>query len=415
MKHVDILTLLLCPVALFATPTIGQADDINLDVLTQNGTFYQAVVDAYKASGAKYNVTLQAPSKTYDEVAQRAIRAAMIGSPPDVVFMGYDRMALAKDREIAMPLDDLLGTEQELEKLGYPASALNLCRIDGKLYGLPFATSVPAIFFNSDLVKRAGGNPDAFPGTWDGIFALATKINGLGSGESGIFFRYDHSGNWSWQALVTSFGGQLIKEDGKTIAFDGAAGRSALAVLSRMKDAGMIDISTDQAKQSFMSGNLGIYFDSSASLIGLQKGSQFRVGTAQYPSPVADSQLPGGGNCAVLTTPKAERQEAALDFMKFATGPVGQTVLVKATGYISTNILANNEPKYLGDFYKDNPAASTALEALPRLTPWKSFPGENSAKIVDLIRDDLRSVIMHKVGPDRALQDLAAEVQPLLP
>ncbi|MDX8470175.1 ABC transporter substrate-binding protein [Mesorhizobium sp. VK23B] len=415
MKHLDTLTLSLWAVALFAAPTVAQADEINLDVITQNGTFYQAVVDAYEASGAKYKVTLQAPSKTYDEVAQRAVRAAMIGTPPDVVFMGYDRMKLAKDRKIAMPLDDLLGSDQELEKLGYPASALNLCRIGGKLYGLPFATSVPAIFFNSGLVKQVGGDPEAFPDTWDGIFELASKINGLGSGKSGIFFRYDHSGNWSWQALVTSFGGQLMNADGKTIAFNGPAGHSAFAVLSRLKNAGMVDLSTDQAKQSFMSGNLGIYFDSSASLIGLQKGSQFRVGTAQYPSPVSDSRLPGGGNCAMLTTPKAERQEAALDFMKFATGPIGQTALVKETGYISTNTLANNNPEYLGNFYKNNPAASTALEALPRLTPWKSFPGENSPKIVDLIRGYLQSVITHKADPDKALQDMAAEIKPLLP
>lgn len=415
MKHLAHLPSAMCGIALSIIPTVAWSENMTLDVITQNGTFYQAVVDAYAANGAKYSVTLQAPSKTYDEVAQRAVRAAMIGNPPDVVFMGYDRMELAKDRKIAMPLDDLVGTQQELERQGYPTSALDLCRLEGKLYGLPFATSVPSIFYNAELVKQAGGNADAFPDTWGGIFELATKISALGRDKSGIFFRYDHSGNWSWQALITSFGGQLIKDDGKTIAFDGPAGQSSFDVLYRLKDAGMIDMTTDQAKQSFTSGAVGIYFDSSASLISLQEGSQFRVGTAQYPSPVANSRLPGGGNCAILTTPKAERQKAAVDFMKFATGPVGQTALVEATGYISTNTLANEDPAYLGNFYKDNPAARTAVDTLPRLTNWQSFPGKNSPKIVDVIRGYLQSVITHRTTPEKAMQGLVAEVKPLLP
>ena len=415
MKHLAPFNTMLCALALFTTPALAQKGGVNLDVITQNGAFYQAVVDAYAASDTKNSVTLQAPSRTYDEVAQRVVRAAMIGQHPDMVFMGYDRMELAKDRKIAIPLDDLLGSEKELEALGYPSAALNLCRLDGKLYGLPFATSVPIMFYNADLVKQAGGDPNAFPDTWDGILDLARKIDALSKDTSGIFFRYDHSGNWSWQALVTSFGGSLVKGDGKTIAFDSPAGQSAFDILYRLEDAGMIDMTTDQVKQSFMSGSVGIFFDSSASLISLQKGSKFHVGTALYPSPVENSRLPGGGNCAILTTPKADRQSAALEFIKFATGPVGQTVLVNATGYISTNTLANNDPAYLGNFYKDNPAARTAVDALPRLTNWKSFPGDNSSKIVDVIRGYLQAVITHRITPEKAVQGLAAEIKPLLP
>lgn len=408
-----ILISICCILAIVATPAVAAAEDITLDIINQSGSFYQEVVDAYAASGTKNHVKLQAPSQTYDDVAQRTIRAAMIGTPPDVVFMGYDRMDLVKERNIAVPLDDLVDTN--LEKQGYPSSALNLCRIDGKLYGLPFATSMPIIFFNADLVKQAGGNPSSFPDTWDGIFDLAKKINNPGTGKSGLFFRYDHSGNWSWQALITSFGGKLMNEDGKTIAFDSHAGKAALDVIYNMKNVGMTDISTEQARQSFMSGAIGIFFDSSASLKQIQAGAKFPVGTASYPSPVANSRLPGGGNCAVLTTPKKDRQAAALDFMQFATGPVGQTVLVKATGYISTNTLANNDPAYLGNLYKENAAARTAVDAISRLTDWKGFPGPNSSKIVDTVRSYLQAVITHKMAPEQALEGMVSDMRVLLP
>ena len=415
MKHLSMMKGALAGLAMLMLPQAALAKTVTLDVITQNGKFYQAVADAYVESGTKNKVLLQAPSENYDDVAQRALRAAMIGDPPDVVFMGYNRMQLTVDREIAVALDGIVGSEQELENLGYLPSVLDMCRCDGKLYGLPFATSIPIIFYNPELVKQAGGDPDNFPGNWDDLFALARKIDALDDQTMGLFFRYIHSGNWSWQALIQSFGGSIMTEDGKAIAFDSAAGKAALDILYRMKDAGMVDMSTNQARQAFMSGTVGIFFDSSSALKKVQNGSTFHTRTAQYPSPVTESRLPGGGNCAVMTTPDPERQAAALDFMKFATSPQGQTVLVNATGYVSTNTLANSNPAYLGNFYDENPEARTAADALPRLASWRAFPGDHSVEIVQIIRTYLEAVINHTQTPDEALKGMVADVEPLLP
>ena len=154
MKHLSMMKGALAGLAMLMLPQAAPAKTVTLDVITQNGKFYQAVADAYVESGTKNKVLLQAPSENYDDVAQRALRAAMIGDPPDVVFMGYNRMQLTVDREIAVPLDGIVGSEQELENLGYLPSVLDMCRCDGKLYGLPFATSIPIIFYNQNWSNR---------------------------------------------------------------------------------------------------------------------------------------------------------------------------------------------------------------------------------------------------------------------
>ncbi|MDX0931549.1 extracellular solute-binding protein [Sinorhizobium medicae] len=395
--------------------SIAQGQGINLDVITQDGEWYQEIVDAYEEANPQNSVTLQAPSENYDDVARRAMRASLIGDPPDIVFMGYNQMDIVVDRGIAVDIDQMMGDDLALEGLGYLSTTLDLCRRNGKLYGLPFATSIPIVFYNPELVAEAGGDPNAFPETWDGVFDLAQRIDTLNHQTMGVFFRYVHSGNWSWQALLNSFGGTLMAEDGVSIAFDGEAGRAALDVMYRMKSAGMIDMSTNQARQAFMSGTVGIFFDSSSALASIQAGSNFTPRTAQYPSPVENSRLPGGGNCIVMTTPDVQRQPAALDFMQFATGPIGQAKLVEMSGYVSNNVIANSDPAYLGNYYRDNPEAQTAADASARLTSWNAFPGENSLQIVDVIHRYLEAVINHTTTPEAALRSMVQDVSELLP
>lgn len=400
--------------ALVMITATANAKGIELDVIAQDGAFYKAVAEAYAESGVKHKAVLQVQADSYDEVAQRAARGALIGDEPDVVFMGYNQMAFTVDRGIAKPIDGLLGDADDLAAMGYPAAALDLCRVDGVLYGLPFATSLPVVFYNAGLVKKAGGDPAAFPSTWEGIIELANRIDKLDKRTMGLFFRYVHSGNWSWQALITSHGGSLMSEDGKTIAFNSQAGEAALDILSKLKNAGMIDMSTRQARQAFNSGTLGLLFDSSSLYARAQSNSDFDVKIAPYPAPVENSLLPGGGNCAVLTTSDPERETAAIDFMRFATGPVGQTVLIKATGYISTNTVANSDPAYLGNYFKENPALQTVKDTLPRLTAWKAFPGQNAPRIVEVVRGLLQTVINHEATPDEAMERMVSEVGALL-
>ena len=54
--------------------------------------------------------------------------------------------------------------------------------INGKVYALPVAASARAMYFNKDLLAKAGiQNP---PDTWDQLVDDAKKIKALGSGDT---------------------------------------------------------------------------------------------------------------------------------------------------------------------------------------------------------------------------------------
>ena len=178
----------------------------------------------------------------------------------------------------------------------------------------------------------------------------------------------------------------------------------------------MRDIAQETSLQDFVSGTLGIWAHSTSRLGGVTKqvGDRFELRTG--PFPVGDNpRLPAGGNAAMIFAKDPAKQAAAWEYIKFATGPVGATIMVKGTGYFPANTKPAKDPALLGTFYQESPNHMTAIRQLPMLTAWYAFPGDNGLKITDVIKDHLQSVVNRSTKPEAALAAMAKDVQALLP
>ena len=180
----------------------------------------------------------------------------------------------------------------------------------------------------------------------------------------------------------------------------------------------MRDVSQATALQDFVAGRLGIWAHSTSRLGGVTKQAQgvFPLRTATFPLGAgADSRLPAGGNVAMMLAKDPAKQKAAWEYIKFATGPVGATIMVKGTGYFPANAIPAKDPKMLGDFYAQNPNHRVAIGQLPSMTAWYAFPGENGLKITDVIKDHLQTVVNGSAKPADALKKMTSDTQALLP
>ncbi|MDQ7251035.1 ABC transporter substrate-binding protein [Dongia sedimenti] len=412
-----ILRGLLLSASLCISAMPAHAEPITLNVLIQ-GTEdpYRTIAEAFQKAHPEIRLNIGTPVPSYEEILQRTLRGIVVGDVPDVAFQGYNLMRQAAASKAVADLTARAMDETSLAANGYDTALSHLCTVDGKVVGLPFAISLPILFYNADLVRKAGGDPDAFPTTWDGVVSLAERIHALDPKYQGIYFRYAHSGNWSFQALITSSGGRMMGDDDKTIAFSGPAGVQALGLFRTFVDrGGMIDMSADQARQAFLASTIGIISDSSSFLTSVSKSAagKFELRTASYPLAADVGRLPPGGNCATVATQDPVRQEAAWTFVKYAVGPEAQRILAEQTGYVPVN------KKALADFIaQTDPSAklNVALPAslLPRLTQWYGFPPPNSAKITDAIKGRIQSVVSKAATPDQAMQSMVSDVQTLL-
>src|SRR5215510_7544398 len=363
-------------------------------------------------------ITFRAPYKDYEDATQRVLRESITGELPDLTFQGLNRIRILADKGIAVALDDLFAAEANAEAAGFHKAMLAAGSINNKIYGLPFAISLPIAYYNLDLVQKAGGNLDKLPTSWDEVIALAQKINALGADVHGVSFEWSITGNWLWQAEVFAHGGAMLNEDESKIVFDGEAGRAAIKSLARLvTEAKSPNLSGTDMRTAFAAGRVGILITSTAYLNTLTKqiGGKFRIRTSLYPGlRPGVSRLPPGGNAAIITARNPVKQRVAWEVLKFFTGAEGGAIMVETTGYMAPNAKAAD---LLKGFYDSNPNQYTAVAQVPYMASWYAFPGENGLKITDVIKDRLQSIMDGKRAgePDKVLAEMAADVQALLP
>lgn len=408
--------------ATLALATPAMAQKTRVEVQYPLGFIFDPVFKDIKTEFEKahpeYEVFYRPAYKEYEDAAQTALRQSITKQLPDVSFQAINLQRIFVDRGIAQDLTKFIGAEKDWKGQGYSDSMMALGTFGGKPYGLAFAVSTPIIYFNEDLVRKAGGDPEKFPNSWEGIFDLAKKIEALGNDTVGLYHSWTITGNWMWQALVMSHGGTMMSPDEKKVAFDGPGGQQAIDLLGRMvTDAKMPNLAHEAARQSFFAGKVGIWTESTSLLRVADDGvgGKFKWRTAVFPVPAADGRLPTGGNAALMFAATPEKQKGAWAFMKFISGADGATIMVKGTGYMPPNSLPADDPNRLQPFYKTKPNHLTSLKQQKYMTGWYAFPGDNGLKIIAVIKDHLQSVVDSSTQPRAALAAMTKDVQALIP
>lgn len=363
-------------------------------------------------------VTFRAPEEGYEEILQRNLRDSITRTLPDVAFHGLNRQRTLAERNIPVDLKPIMAADPETKSLGYSESLLSLGQVGSAQTGIGFSLSTPILYYNVDLMRRAGGDPAKPPGSWQEVTALARAIHGSAEGVQGMFFDWTITGNWSWQGLVFSHGGAMTSPDETRIAFGEEPGRRAIRTLRGFVDEGrMPDIRPATMFSDFFAGRMGISMQSTAQLgrYNREIGGRFPLLTGRYPLSAPNARLPAGGNVAMLFTRDSQKHEAAWKFIKFATGPVGATMMVNATGYMPATTIPAEREDMLARFYRENPNHLTTFRQADVITGWYAFPGQNALRITDVINDHMQSVVSRRAEPDAALDRMVADVQSLLP
>ncbi|MHA6688485.1 ABC transporter substrate-binding protein [Mesorhizobium sp. A556] len=405
----------------------AQADPITIEVehfMPAHNVFHEQVADAFMKKHPEIVIKFRNALPSYDEQHQALLREAITNKLPDVYHSGYHLLPEVvhqlEKRGQVIALDDYVAKEGEAwVNTNYEPSILNLGKVDGKLYGIGFNASTPVVFYNADLVKQAGGDPENFPANWADMIALGAKIKELGGDVDG--FAYDiHAwpDDWLWRSLILQQGEQIMKDDNKTVAFDGGAGLNALKLArSFVTEGKMVLRDYEQSRQQFAAGKLGIIFASPNSARGFSDliGSRFQLMSSTYPvSNLEKGVVPTGGNGMMILAKDKAKQDAAWEYIKFATSAEGQTIAVLGSGYMPTNKTAL-APEYLGKFYDENPNWYTSIKQISRAAPWGGYPGTNGVKIWRTQRDLIGQVMSGDVTPEDGVAKITEETNALLP
>ena len=303
---------------------------------------------------------------------------------------------------------------EQTKKDGYHQAMLSLSTFDGKVYGLPFAVSLPVGYYNMDLVKKAGVKK--LPATWDEVVDMCGKLKAAGV-QNPMFWGWNITGNWFMQALMWSQDTPIVK--GNEVNFNGPAGLKSLETMKKIfRGCEMKNLTYKEALASFSAGQIAMMFWSTSAVGSVERSKgDFELKTNEFPGiDGAPKGLPAGGNAAMLVSQSKDpaRLEAAWKFLKFITSGVGAAAVAETTGYMPPNKAANEI--ILADFYKNNPAKATAVRQLPLLRDWIAYPGDKGLAVTKVIYDAIEGIVIGDNDDMKELQEeLSEEVQSMLP
>jgi multiple sugar transport system substrate-binding protein len=405
-----------------AAPRLARAQaPVAITVHYAQPFIFKESYDAIAAEFAKREPDIRiewVTTPNYEEGMQLVLRQAATNQLPDLSYQGFNRLRLFAERGIAQDLMPLLRREGDPASLGYTPNLLALARFGGFQSGLAYAASNPICYSNADLVRRAGGDPDAMPTDWAGHIDLSRRIRSLGDGVEGMHFRWAGD-DWMFSALLFGHDGRMLTEDERDIGFAGREGLESLRLIDRMvREGGMANLSIQAAQQAFAAGKLGLLYWTTAVVRGTigQVGRNFDLRTG--PMPVIDpanGRLPTGGAAGMLTARDPARREAAWKFLRFSTSAEGTALMAKNTGYVPMNQIAIDDPRHLAAFYRENPLFTAATKQVPLMIPWYAFPGANSVRVTQAMVDNIARVVESRATPEQVLPEMAAEVRRLLP
>ena len=396
------------------------AQDMTLRISAMPSIFkptFEQLGREYRRRHPQIGIELRTLARDQEDQLQTTLRQALIGELPDVSFEGLRYLRTLQRRRIGVPLRPLIDADGDWHGGGYSESLIRNSRVDGQIVGVSTAVSFPIVYYDADRIADMLGR-EALPQDWDGLLQLVSALGrGAKPGTLGGFLQHMDS-CWTYMAVVSSLGGSMMNADESRLTLDDPAGLRALEVFAAFGRAGQgrMDMSREQARQAFAGGAIALLIDSSSSLTMLEKqiAGRFRLATARVPI-VANGRVPAGGIAAVVCAREPQRQAEAWRYVKFACGPLGQSIIGRTTGYLPSNDIAIQRPDLLADYYRSRPLVQPVIESLPYGEPWYAFPGRNAMKIDAVIIDAVTSVVSLAKTPRDAAATLKRTIQRLLP
>ncbi|AKX94267.1 ABC transporter substrate-binding protein [Neomoorella thermoacetica] len=348
------------------------------------------------------------------------LQAALAGGhPPAVAQIGYNYLDYATANLPHLPVEDAAKKDPEGQAFlnNYLPNILNLGRVNGKLEGMPYSISNPVLYYNADMFKAAGLDPQNPPKTWAEVRDMARIIKEK-TGNYGLYVQ-EPSDNWAQQAMMESNGAQVLTRTGgkASATFDSPEAIEAYQLMADMvlKDKTALHATWEEGTQAFITGKVGMYVTTIARRNYIETSSKFKVLAAPFPTfGNKPRRVPAGGNALFIFAKDPDQQKAAWEFIKYLESPEALTTWTKGTGYLPPRKDVTEDPNYLKPFMDQNPLMKPAAAQLPDAVPWVSFPGNNGLQAEQILLDARDAILGGRQSAAEALKEAVAKVNKLI-
>ena len=418
--------LVAAAVALGSLPFAAQAQ-----AQTEISYFYPVAVggpiakfiDDFAADFTKENPGIKVTpiyAGAYQDTIVKALTANKSGTPPVTsVLLSTDMFTLI-DEDAIVPIDNFVKTADDRAWLGsfYKAFMQN-SQTGGKTWGVPFQRSTIVQYYNKELFKAAGLDPNKPPTTWAEMADMAKKLTIKDASgkvtQYGVQIPSSGFPYWLFQGLAIQNDVVMANEAGNAVKFDDPKVVEALQYwidLTKQGShpAGIVEWGT--TPKDFFEKKVAMMWTTTGNLTNVRANAKFDFGVAMLPAATRKGSPTGVGNFYIFKKASPAQQEAAFKFIKWITQPERAARWSIETGYVAVSEAAYATDS-LRKYGRDFPPALVARDQWP--FAMAEFSTHDNQRVTKALNDGLQAALTGSKTAAQAMHDAQREADRILP
>ncbi|MFC3163292.1 sn-glycerol-3-phosphate ABC transporter substrate-binding protein UgpB [Ciceribacter thiooxidans] len=385
------------------------------------GKKLEEIVANYNKSQDAYEV-VPTYKGNYTETMTAAIAAFRAKQQPDIVQVfevGTGTMMAAKGA--VYPVYKLMAdTGTEFDPKGFLSAVVGYYTdTDGNMLSMPFNSSTPILYYNKNVFKKAGLDPETPPKTWQDVEAYSKKIMESGAAKCGFtsgwisWVQLENFSAWHNQPIGTlenGFGGIDPK-----LTVNGPVQVKHWSNLKKWQDEGVFQyggpVGGDDAPPKFYAQECAMYMNSSAARAAVMNNAKdFEVGFGMLPyysdvDGAPQNSIIGGATLWVLQGHDDAEYKGAADFFHYLSSPEVQANWHQFSGYLPITQAAYDLGQQQG-YYEKNPGSDVAIKQMTLNPPTENSKGlrfGNYVQIRTIIDEEFEALLSGKKDAQGAL------------
>jgi multiple sugar transport system substrate-binding protein len=296
----------------------------------------QQMIDEFNKTHPNIVVSKDAGGVNSDRMLQKVTAGLQADNYPDIAYIYGSDLANLAGSEQLLDLSDAID-KGKIKWDNFESAAQAAATVDDRPRAVPAFIDNLAVVYNKEIFDKAKEPYPTDDWTWDDFLATAKKLNDEDAGIAGFGWpgTGDEDTTWRIWPLVWQQGGDVVAEDGESVAFGAPSGEAALGVVARAAADKSVYIDStagsERMQQLFASGKMAMTIAGPYSLPEYVD-AKVDYGVVALPSFGGEHTTIAGPDTWAIFDNGDDRAAAAIEFMNWFSQPEQQLKWIQGAG-----------------------------------------------------------------------------------
>ncbi|MCC7448939.1 MAG: ABC transporter substrate-binding protein [Anaerolineae bacterium] len=357
------------------------------------------------------NIEVKMEISPWDSLMQNLLSTMSAGQGPDVVGIHFQFLPQYAKSGYVLDLTDQYKAGSELDPAHFPPALVELMKYDGKFYAAPMNYATLMMYYNKDLFKAAGLDPEKPPTDWTSWIDAIKKLTKTEAGQEQYGLAIgEHDTIPNWPIFLWANGGDVVGKDGKSALADPKTIEALktwtdLVIKNKISPIGLGGAEADKL---FQTGKAAMEITGPWMVNGFTE-AKLNFGVAPVPAGPA-GKVTVADTVLMMVNKSTKSKDAALEFVQYWNSKDSQAYFAAQTGFppARTDITDNADLKANQWSQQFASVAPESRFYLPGQEKFAQIDAEVFIPMIQKITQGQASVEDAAKEADKALNDLLA-------